>query len=346
MIKCPHCGEPIQDEDYGMVQCPSCMNFVMINMDGKLVVNDEEAESGEQEPDSNAEISSDELPVYDPGPQVESEQINVGELIANHAQENAEVSDQDGIFEYMGGESPSEANTNGDEDVFAEDIEEQNPSGDSFSVGEEGADSWSMSGDEPSQVNDLRLDPADSEGDLESGLEGSDNQYEEDVDRELDSLGGANYEEEADASSEEYAAEEQSAEDPVEEDQYDSPLEDMFSGGNGGAEPVPEGEPNPEDPLNISGFANSEASQGLDGPYVYQVLVKGIDTKEIRESLREVLEDQKFAWDVDQMMQSIHHGEMLLDSVNPVKAFILVVRLRSLPVEVSWKQYDDSSSEF
>lgn len=94
------------------------------------------------------------------------------------------------------------------------------------------------------------------------------------------------------------------------------------------------------DPLGLNGFANSEASQAKEGNISYKILIMGIDSKEIRDSLREVIEDSRFGWDPDALISSIARGKLVISGVSPVKATILISRIKRLPVTITWEQYD------
>lgn len=89
---------------------------------------------------------------------------------------------------------------------------------------------------------------------------------------------------------------------------------------------------------DISRFGNSEASLGKDGPYIYDVLIWNIDSKEIRENLREALQDKRFGWDSDRIMSSIKQGAVRISQVNAVKAAVLINRIKNLPLGISWEQ--------
>lgn len=93
------------------------------------------------------------------------------------------------------------------------------------------------------------------------------------------------------------------------------------------------------DPLNLNDFANSELSSAKDGPLLFRVLISGIDTKEIRESIREVLEDARFVWDAKAILSRIAKGQLTIDALSPVKASILITRIKYLPVSIRWEQY-------
>ncbi|MES2964584.1 MAG: hypothetical protein V4760_11890 [Bdellovibrionota bacterium] len=94
-----------------------------------------------------------------------------------------------------------------------------------------------------------------------------------------------------------------------------------------------------DDPLGLADFANSELSSAKDGPLLFRVFVSGIDSKEMRETIREVLEDPRFGWDADQMFAKLEKGVLTIERLSPVKASILVTRIKRLPVKIRWEQY-------
>ncbi len=89
---------------------------------------------------------------------------------------------------------------------------------------------------------------------------------------------------------------------------------------------------------DVAAFGNSEASLGKDGAYIYDVLIWNIDSKEIREALREALKDKRFAWDAERIMSSINQGAVRIAQVNAVKAAVLINRIKNLPLGISWEQ--------
>ncbi len=93
------------------------------------------------------------------------------------------------------------------------------------------------------------------------------------------------------------------------------------------------------DPLGLNEYANSEFSQAKDGLLVFKVLISGIDSKEIRESIREAMEDSRFGWDVNSIIGQIDKGELAIENLSPVKATILINRIKRLPIRIRWEQY-------
>ncbi len=84
-------------------------------------------------------------------------------------------------------------------------------------------------------------------------------------------------------------------------------------------------------------FANSDLSQVQDGAYAYSVLVTGIDTKEIRKEIHDTLMDERLG--VSSELESIHEGVLEIRNLNPVKASVIVNRLRGMNVKIQWVQY-------
>jgi hypothetical protein len=122
---------------------------------------------------------------------------------------------------------------------------------------------------------------------------------------------------------------------------------DAFGSGSGSSGYQPETQEEPpqqdigpaSDPLGLNEFANSEVSSGRDGPLLFRVILSGIDTKEIRESIREVLNDDRFRLDPQAIMQKVSKGNLVIDGLSPVKASIFVTRIKRLPITIRWEQY-------
>lgn len=88
----------------------------------------------------------------------------------------------------------------------------------------------------------------------------------------------------------------------------------------------------------ILSYANSETSQGREGMYLFDIHISGIDSRELRASLKEALTDKKMAWDVDAILRSVSKGQLIIQKLSAVKAGVLINRMRTLPFEVTWTQ--------
>ena len=96
----------------------------------------------------------------------------------------------------------------------------------------------------------------------------------------------------------------------------------------------------PEALDEIAEFGNSPISQGNEGQYVYTLNLSGIDSGEIRKSLVDALSDDKFKWNVNEIISNIEKGELSIQGLNPAKAFVIVNRIKFLPIDIDWIQHD------
>lgn len=85
-------------------------------------------------------------------------------------------------------------------------------------------------------------------------------------------------------------------------------------------------------------YAQSESSNAASGAFYYDVLLEGIDSEDLRVSVREALRDVRFGWKVEDQMGKVRRGTLLLEKLNPVKASIVISRLKSLPLKIKWSQ--------
>lgn len=93
------------------------------------------------------------------------------------------------------------------------------------------------------------------------------------------------------------------------------------------------------DMSDVARFGNSDISGGREGPLRYNLFIEGVDTVDVREAFREAITDRKLMWDTDQILRSLRNGRVNIQNIAPTKAYILITRLRGLPVQVRWEQY-------
>lgn len=85
----------------------------------------------------------------------------------------------------------------------------------------------------------------------------------------------------------------------------------------------------------ISDFGNSEAHvSGLN----YDLRISGLDTQLTLKQFKEIIDDPRFGWDSNEMIRGVKDGQITIEKLNPVKAFILAKRLQFLDIEKNWKQ--------
>jgi hypothetical protein len=100
-----------------------------------------------------------------------------------------------------------------------------------------------------------------------------------------------------------------------------------------------EAEEEDEDPEQvIQGVGEFEESDLSPGPLTYTVTIEGIDTKNLRVQLQEALDDPKFQWSSSEIIRKIRLGKITLKNLAPVKASVLISRIKDLPLKISWTQ--------
>ncbi len=90
---------------------------------------------------------------------------------------------------------------------------------------------------------------------------------------------------------------------------------------------------------DVAEFGNSDVSVGREGVLRYNLFILGIDTNDIREEIKSVLNDEKFLWDANKIISSVEDGKLVIRDVSAVKSALLLQRLRAVPVQVRWEQY-------
>jgi hypothetical protein len=128
---------------------------------------------------------------------------------------------------------------------------------------------------------------------------------------------------------------------PTMMDAHEQALNEIFPGELAASEPIVPPALNLASPdlSDIGRFGNSDVSAVGEGSLRYNIHVTGIDTADVRSQFREAVTDKKMMWDAELILRSIKNGEVKLTAMSAVKAYIIVSRLRGLPVQIRWEQY-------
>ncbi len=86
---------------------------------------------------------------------------------------------------------------------------------------------------------------------------------------------------------------------------------------------------------DVQNFANSDTSQG---GLSYSLLIEGIDSGKIHKDLRDALTDNRLGIDLDEVLKQIQGGALRITGLNPVKASVIINRVKYLPLRLSWRQ--------
>ncbi len=134
----------------------------------------------------------------------------------------------------------------------------------------------------------------------------------------------------------------------VAESTYDENfLEPLSEEGEAEAEPSesPARETRPSnDPLGIQKFDSSGGSNLADGEYLYDILISGIDSGEIKKDLLQALSDKRFALKMEDLRAKIRDGQLAILSLNPVRAMLIVLRIQEMDVQIEWRQRHHTQS--
>ncbi len=70
----------------------------------------------------------------------------------------------------------------------------------------------------------------------------------------------------------------------------------------------------------------------------YDLMIQGLDTKEVMQAFKDSIDDSKFAWLVQDILGQIKNGKVTLKNLNPIQAYVLANRIQFLDLEIDWKQ--------
>jgi hypothetical protein len=306
MPSCPSCGAHIEQE-FGMVTCGECQAVLMININGDVVMGSES---------DSAQDSSFADPAAEEAPEWGASQNDEDSL--EYMDESSAVA-QDPLQSYHGGhelDSHDESSTYGDSDLDYE----SNPS-DEY-------DNQSWSDDSPMQASQDNEDP------MTSGFESSFSDGEVDTDdSNLSPTGAASYQDDsAPMNNDFFSSSEESISEPIEEG---GSLED--SGADHDPSFAMSSRPDTQ-PVDVTDYANSDESSLEGGEYLYTLTVSGLDSKELRDTLKAVLMDDKLKLNYLGIMKQVQQGMVSIPDLNPVKAKRIVEQLQFFDLDVRWRQ--------
>ncbi|KHD87402.1 MAG: hypothetical protein OM95_14520 [Bdellovibrio sp. ArHS] len=93
--------------------------------------------------------------------------------------------------------------------------------------------------------------------------------------------------------------------------------------------------PDTPDFSDVTEFGNADT---LAGPMTYAVIIDGIESSHLVMQLKEAMTDSRFGWDVNELLNQIGQGRLVLKGLSPAKASVLINRIKYLPFKISWRQ--------
>lgn len=86
---------------------------------------------------------------------------------------------------------------------------------------------------------------------------------------------------------------------------------------------------------DVTEFANSNS---VSGALSYSVTIDGIDSSHLLHQLKEAMTDSRFAWDVQDLLNQVGGGRLVIAGMTPAKASVFINRIKYLPIKISWRQ--------
>jgi hypothetical protein len=329
MSSCPSCNTDLGDQDFGLITCPGCGASLMIDLDGSV----ESSKGDVSDPSAPPEMPSDFDELSFAG-QVEGSHDLSDQLLDDLSEDgNAQSGEADRMLQ-----DPENWQTEGvsEEPETAEGLDASSfnqsfVTGDVPNLGERTADiegAMAAVGEQVESDSGLFEEPQD----LSSELVGEEPGEEYAEPAEHDEPSGHE-------NSDDY---EEIAEESVDESNT------MV---NVGAEEHYDGEYEPGDEVDGSGqeasldeigdYGNSDSSQ--KGAIRYTLRIGHIDSKEVREEVKEILADKKLMIDVDEVFVGIHDGQVQIDDLPAVKTYVVLSQLLGVAVSLSWSQKVEAS---
>jgi hypothetical protein len=311
MPQCPNCANNLKDE-YGMQTCKKCSNVVLIDFDGNAQLGEDPEIIARRNEGSGSKGPANEL---------------IRTLLNDSTESNRYISNENtqlkaALVRAVEAHLPEESSpvSSGDDSMLA---------------------AWSSGASQNAQNPSAEQSPSYG-SEAEFSDKGSSEAYS--ADESLNSGSSMRQASEAEPnaanSQEQWSQNEEPS--PASSAEPEVNLFDMAD--SPANAPVPAFGPG-DDPLNLNSFSNSEESQARDGLYHFRLILEGIDSKEMKELIREALQDSRFAWDVERLMTSLKKGRLVIDRMAPVKASVLVQRCKGLPIQIRWEQFSVAEGE-
>lgn len=311
MLKCPACDNTL-DQDFGMVTCSNCNAVLMIDISGHVrtatdepIHHDEFTDPLDDETEA-PEASMTEAEPFDEVATLDEEYVGSYQSAEFSAPQEGDDSGYDPISADMdeldGGEGPDH-----DESQEADDDDDDPEEGDF--VGDD-LDGSSFNGD-----------------DFDGSSYGGDDFDGESFDDDADS-------EDSDQPSKPLHTQTTSQNEMIPDSHSSEDYEEGESEVSAFAMPS---EPDTT-PVDITNYANSEASSLEEGELLYDLYLGRIDSKELRETLKYVLMDEKLQLNYHEYLRKIKDGKVSIENLNPIKTKRIVEQLQYCDIDISWVQ--------
>lgn len=320
MLKCPNC-EAILKQDFGMVTCSECQSVLMIDISGQVQMAGDQVDYSEasgEDDSTNGDWADDSTDSPEESYTAPDDFESIQTLDSDVAEDDSEAS-------FSGSEAEA--------DDFSEDYDPIE------------SDMEQMQDDPYIDDNSANFSEADSDSfdDSSQGLdENSTDNYPDD-----DSNGADDFDDSM--NNDFFASSDQSEDDEADSDQ-DSAIEETPISAEDTSDHISAVQDDEElesfpmasaadpDPVDISDYANSEASSLEDGEFLYDITISRLDSKDLKDALKYVLLDEKLKINHHEYLKKIRDGQVTIPDLNPIKAKRIVEQLQYQELGITWRQ--------
>lgn len=355
-MNCPVCQTKIEDH-FGMVQCSHCLTTLMIDIDGKISflkdqnstesnVQEENKEGQKSTEEFNEKLDDERLNHEEPKEITkEEEREEKGDFSFSENQENQEVQREEQNIqenerpedEIQDQEEPLEQNESLSDEAFSLEKKEENSPIEGESTEEDASveeaesieekvpfeDEGSVGAEEVSMEEGA---PMQEEGSMEEGASmQEEGPMEEEGSMPEEGLTG-----------EELVGEEVQSREAVSNQREEASNQEGEIHSEGSQEEAHSSEAKKAKKTNQKSNRN---------PFLhYDVVISNIQMKKTKDAIKDVLADEKFLWDSEQMIHSIKNRTLKIENVSAIKASLLISRIKHLDVEICWEPVEKSTS--
>ena len=137
-------------------------------------------------------------------------------------------------------------------------------------------------------------------------------------------------------------------EDSVEQDELEKPEEldedasvssEMEADDDDNKEPDSTAQ-NKEEVENFSSLEEfASKSVSLDSVFLYDLLLKEINSMELKQKVEDILQDPLLSLDQEAQDLTVKEGRIKIEKISPIKVHVIVRALMGLSIEISWEQH-------
>lgn len=87
---------------------------------------------------------------------------------------------------------------------------------------------------------------------------------------------------------------------------------------------------------DVQSFGNEISESGV---LSFDIEISGIDLGETKRNLLEALDDKRFGWNLDELVQNIKDGKLTISNISAPKIIVLVKRITAMGLVLNWRHH-------